>query len=137
MARKGIDLIKKESFFRSVLGAKARGDISEARTEEALERLKRRGRIVDYIRATGMNLWDRRGVDFIVIILEGARYKIVFLQIKSSWIGTIKHKNTMARMRRRGINNMFSNISVVIVNKRDSIEDLCVKILKTIITYKF
>ena len=133
MAKKGIDLIKKESFFRSVLGAKARGDISEARTEEALERLKRRGRIVDYIRATGMNLWDRRGVDFIIILPVGAHYKTIYLQIKSSLIGVIKHKNAMARtrMRKREIKNMF-NIPVIIINERDSTEDISVRILKKI-----
>lgn len=111
--------------------AKQRCIKSEKKIEKALERLKRKGLIIDYINTSEIKKIDEQRVDFIVIITERAHYKVVPLQIKSSWVGAMKHNIAMAQIR-KGIENMFRKVPVIIVNQRDSIEDLCKKILNAI-----
>lgn len=109
---------------------KQRGMISEERAKEALERLKRRGLIVDYIHASGIKILDKQGIDFIIIITVGAHYEAVPLQIKSSLMGVIEH-NIMT-MRFNTKNTRFKNIKAIAVNQRDSIEDIRIKIFNAI-----
>ncbi|MBU1290097.1 hypothetical protein KJ756_02490 [Patescibacteria group bacterium] len=134
MARIGFDLIKKKDFFRSDIGTRERGNISEKKVEEALGRLKRKRLIVNFFKTSTIKSIDKRKIDFIVIIIKGAYHLAVGLNAKSSWIGALEHENITARARTRGRGrrNMFSRIPAVIVNERDSVEDLCVKILKKI-----
>ena len=132
MARIDIGLIKKKDFFKRDIEAKKRCDISEDRMEKALRRLKRRGLIVDYIKTSTIPSIDEQKIDFIVTIVKGAHYLTVGLNAKSSWTGVMKHNIAMEQKQRDEIENIFNRIPPVVINLRDSIEDLCVRILKKI-----
>jgi len=107
-----------------------KGDISENKVKMALERLKRRKRIINYIHASKIKVLNKQGIDFIIIIIKKACYTTVPLQVKSSWIGMIEHNKITKQKWKK--NKMFNGIPAIIVNERDSIEDLCVKILRLI-----
>ncbi|MEA2113065.1 MAG: hypothetical protein U9P63_00155 [Patescibacteria group bacterium] len=117
---------------RAPISAEERGNISENKVKRALDWLKRKLLIIDYMHVSEIRALDKRKIDFIVVTIKGACYKFTPLQVKSSEIGLMKHKSAMRRIKKGGIRGMFSNIPAIIVNKRDSIEDLCIKILKII-----
>ena len=112
--------------------AKQRCALSEKRTKEALERLKRNLLIVDYMRVSKIKKMDNNKIDFIITIIKGACYTFVPLQVKSSETGLIEHKKAMRQMRKRGIKGMLSNIAAIIVDERNSIQDICKKIMNAI-----
>ena len=121
-----------EYFRRIIINTKERGVISEEKTNRALERLKRRSQIVDCMQVSAIKGLDSKKVDFIIVAIKGACHTILPLQVKSSGVGLNEYRRAMKQIERKEIKNMFKNIPVIIVNERDSIEDLCGKILNVI-----
>lgn len=124
-----VDANSGEHFSRAIVSAKEKGEISEEKTNKALERLKRRGQIIDSMQVSGIEKLDSKKVDFITVTIKGAHHTLIPLQVKSSWVGLNEHEKAIRQARGKQV---FKKIPAIIVNERDSIEDLCGKILNVI-----
>lgn len=95
-----------------------RGKRNEEATEKALIELKNENKIIDFYKSS--SYYDKKGIDFFIIYLKDDQYCKVGIQVKSSYIGLLKHKSK------------FSEIPCIIVNYWDNIENIKNKILELI-----
>jgi len=70
------------------------GALREHRLEEALERLRREGRIKGFIKTSRFDPSDRRGVDFFVIKIGKTSYEVFPIQVTGRrWVSTHRQKH--------------------------------------------